>query len=87
MAIDFEIPGSQEGQEKVRQWVQTSVSSSGTVTDKASYKAVLDELQDQGPRRVCGCPRAQGARRDGARPLANALVQMELGGSYLGRSA
>jgi acyl-CoA dehydrogenase len=87
MAIDFEIPKeAQAVRERVRQWVKDEcIPAEERIKDKASYKAVLDELR--------GKARAQGLWLPfvptefggmGLGPLANALVQMELGASHLG---
>ncbi|ODT88429.1 acyl-CoA dehydrogenase family protein [Phenylobacterium sp. SCN 70-31] len=87
MAIDFEIPEeARKVREKVRQWVHDEcIPAQERVTDKASYKAVLDELRTKA--RAQGLwmpfvPKEHGGM--GLGPLANALVQMELGESYLG---
>ncbi|MDB5476526.1 MAG: acyl-CoA dehydrogenase [Phenylobacterium sp.] len=87
MAIDFEIPKEAQAiRERVRQWVKDEcIPAEERIKDKASYKAVLDELR--------GKARAQGLWLPfvptefggmGLGPLANALVQMELGASHLG---
>jgi acyl-CoA dehydrogenase len=87
MAIDFEIPKEAQAiRERVRQWVKDEcIPAEARIKDKASYKAVLDELR--------GKARAQGLWLPfvpvefggmGLGPLANALVQMELGASHLG---
>src|ERR1700743_2088848 len=86
MSIDFEIPPDAKAvRERVRQWVQDEcIPAEARVTDKDSYKTVLAELR--------GKARAQGLWLPfvptefggmGLGPLANALVQMELGDSYL----
>ncbi|WP_337188677.1 acyl-CoA dehydrogenase family protein [Phenylobacterium sp.] len=87
MAIDFEIPEeARKVREKVRQWVHDEcIPAQERVTDKASYKKVLDELRTKA--RAQGLwmpfvPKEHGGM--GLGPLANALVQMELGESYLG---
>ena len=87
MAIDFEIPeDARKIRERVRQWVKDEcIPAEGRIKDKASYKAVLDELR--GKARAEGLwlpfvPKEYGGM--GLGPLANALVQMELGQSHLG---
>ncbi|HEY3947504.1 acyl-CoA dehydrogenase family protein [Phenylobacterium sp.] len=87
MSIDFEIPADAKAvRERVRQWVQDEcIPAEAKVTDKKSYKAVLDELR--GKARAQGLwlpfvPKEYGGM--GLGPLANALVQMELGESHLG---
>jgi acyl-CoA dehydrogenase len=87
MAIDFDIPDDAKAvRERVRQWVQDEcVPAEARVTDEASYREVLAELR--GKARAQGLwlpfvPKEYGGM--GLGPLANALVQMELGESYLG---
>ena len=90
MAIDFEIPAEAKAiREKVRRFVQeTCVPAEAKLTDKASYKRVLADLRAKA--RAQGLwmpfvPKEHGGM--GLGPLANALVQMELGESYLGALA
>ena len=87
MSIDFEIPPEAKAvRERVRQWVQDECIPAETkITDKASYKSVLAELRAKA--RAQGLwlpfvPTEYGGM--GLGPLANALVQMELGQSHLG---
>jgi acyl-CoA dehydrogenase len=87
MAIDFEIPPEAKAvRERVRQWVQDECIPAETkITDKDSYKSVLGDLR--GKARAQGLwlpfiPEEYGGM--GLGPLANALVQMELGQSHLG---
>src|SRR5579862_803902 len=87
MSIDFEIPPEAKAvRERVRQWVKDEcIPAEARVVDKDSYKAVLAELR--GKARAQGLwlpfvPKEHGGM--GLGPLANALVQMELGESYLG---
>ncbi|HEX3363797.1 acyl-CoA dehydrogenase family protein [Phenylobacterium sp.] len=87
MSIDFEIPPDAKAvRERVRQWVHDECIPAETrVTDKDSYKTVLAELR--GKARAQGLwlpfvPKEHGGM--GLGPLANALVQMELGESHLG---
>jgi acyl-CoA dehydrogenase len=87
MSIDFEIPPEAKAvRERVRQWVQDEcVPAEKRVVDKDSYKKVLGELRTKA--RAQGLwlpfvPKEYGGM--GLGPLANALVQMELGQSHLG---
>ncbi|THD61840.1 acyl-CoA dehydrogenase family protein [Phenylobacterium sp.] len=87
MSIDFEIPPDAKAvRERVRQWVQDEcIPAEARVVDEASYKTVLGELR--GKARAQGLwlpfvPQEFGGM--GLGPLANALVQMELGESHLG---
>src|SRR5579872_3189290 len=85
--IDFEIPEEAKAMRaRVRQWVQDEcIPAEARITDQESYKAVLAELR--GKARAQGLwlpfvPQEYGGM--GLGPLANALVQMELGESHLG---
>jgi acyl-CoA dehydrogenase len=87
MSIDFEIPPeAQAVRERVRQWVQDEcIPAEKRLVDKESYKTVLAELRAKA--RAQGlwlpfAPKEYGGM--GLGPLANALVQMELGMSHLG---
>jgi acyl-CoA dehydrogenase len=87
MSIDFEIPEEAKAiRLKVRQWVHDEcIPAQERITDKDSYKAVIDELRKKA--RANGLwmpfvPKEYGGM--GLGPLANALVQMELGESYVG---
>ncbi len=87
MSIDFEIPPEAKAvRERVRQWVKDEcVPAEKKIVDEASYKSVLAELR--GKARAQGLwlpfvPKEYGGM--GLGPLANALVQMELGQSHLG---
>ncbi len=87
MSIDFEIPAEAKAiREKVRQWVHDEcIPAQEKIKDKASYKKVLDDLRKKA--RAQGLwmpfvPKEYGGM--GLGPLANALVQMELGESYVG---
>lgn len=87
MAIDFEIPEeAKQVRERVRQWVQDEcIPAEKRLVDKESYKQVLKELREKA--RAQGLwlpfvPKEYGGM--GLGPLANALVQMELGQSHLG---
>ena len=87
MSIDFEIPAEAKAiREKVRQWVHDEcIPAQEKIKDKDSYKKVIDELRTKA--RAQGLwmpfvPKEYGGM--GLGPLANALVQMELGESYVG---
>jgi acyl-CoA dehydrogenase len=87
MPIDFEIPAEAKAiREKVRRWVHdVCIPAEGRVSDRGSYTQVLEELR--GKARAQGfwmpfVPKEYGGM--GLGPLANALVQMELGESPLG---
>ncbi|MBV8683499.1 MAG: acyl-CoA dehydrogenase family protein [Caulobacteraceae bacterium] len=87
MAIDFDIPeDAKKIRERVRQWVHDEcIPAEKRVHDKDSYKSVLAELRTKA--RAQGLwmpfvPKEYGGM--GLGPLANALVQMELGESHLG---
>ena len=87
MAIDFEIPAEAKAiRERVRQWVSDAcIPAESRIKDKESYRELLAELR--GRARAEGLwlpfiPKEYGGM--GLGPLANALVQMELGRSHLG---
>jgi acyl-CoA dehydrogenase len=87
MAIDFDIPAEAKAvRERVRQWVHDEcIPAEKKLVDEASYKTVLAELRAKA--RAQGLwlpfiPKEYGGM--GLGPLANALVQMELGESHLG---
>lgn len=87
MAIDFEIPEeATKIRLKVRDWVQKEcIPAEARIKDEASYREVLAELRAKA--RAQGLwlpfvPKEYGGM--GLGPLANALVQMELGMSHLG---
>jgi acyl-CoA dehydrogenase len=87
MAIDFDIPAEAKAvRERVRQWVHDEcIPAEKKLVDEASYKTVLAELRTKA--RAQGLwlpfiPKEYGGM--GLGPLANALVQMELGESHLG---
>lgn len=87
MAIDFEVPEeAREVQERVRKWVHDEcIPAEKRVTDKESFETVLKELRTKARAQGLWCPfipKEYGGM--GLGPLANALVQMELGESYLG---
>ncbi|MCC6918612.1 MAG: acyl-CoA dehydrogenase family protein [Alphaproteobacteria bacterium] len=87
MAIDFDIPPEAKAiRERVRQWVHDECKpAEKKVTSKEAYKQVLADLRAKA--RAQGLwnpfvPKEYGGM--GLGPLANALVQMELGESFLG---
>ena len=87
MAIDFEIPAEAKVlRERVRQWVQDEcIPAEKRLLDGDDYKTVLGELRTKARGQGLWCPfipEEYGGM--GLGPLANALVQMELGQSYLG---
>ncbi len=87
MSIDFEIPEDAKAvRERVRQWVHDEcIPAEERLAAGADYKSLLSELRAKA--RAQGLwlpfiPVADGGM--GLGPLANALVQMELGESHLG---
>ena len=87
MAIDFEIPAEAKAvRERVRQWVHDEcVPAEKRLLDGGDYKSILAELRDKARAQGLWCPfipKEHGGM--GLGPLANALVQMELGESLLG---
>src|ERR1700722_3995779 len=87
MAIDFEIPPEAKAiRERVRQWVHDEcIPAEKKLIDGADYKTTLGELRKKARGQGLWCPfipKEYGGMELG--PLANALVQMELGESYLG---
>jgi acyl-CoA dehydrogenase len=87
MAIDFEVPEEAKAMRaRVRQWVHDEcIPAEKRLTDGGDYKTILNELRTKA--RAQGLwlpfiPVADGGM--GLGPLANALVQMELGESFLG---
>ena len=87
MAIDFEIPPEAKAiRERVRQWVHDEcIPAEKRLIDGADYKQTLAELRQKARSQGLWCPfipKEYGGMELG--PLANALVQMELGESYLG---
>ena len=87
MAIDFEIPAEAKAvREKIRRWVHDECRpAEQRLLDGEDYKSVLHELRVKARSRGLWCPfipLEHGGM--GLGPLANALVQMELGESYLG---
>src|ERR1700757_1209281 len=87
MAIDFEIPPEAKAiRERVRQWVHDEcIPAEKKLIDGADYKETLAELRKKARAQGLWCPfipKEYGGMALG--PLANALVQMELGESHLG---
>ncbi len=87
MSIDFEIPPEAKAvREKVRQWVHDEcIPAEKRLLAGEDYKTVLKELRTKARGQGLWCPfipKEYGGM--GLGPLANALVQMELGESYLG---
>lgn len=90
MAVDFEIPGEARAiRETVRKFVQDEcVPAEKELAAGRPYKDVLGELRAKARSQGLWCPfvpKEYGGM--GLGPLANALVQMELGESYLGALA
>ena len=87
MAIDFQIPDEAKAiRERVRQWVHDEcVPAEKRLLDGGEYKSILAELREKARTQGLWCPfipKEHGGM--GLGPLANALVQMELGESMLG---
>lgn len=89
MAIDFEIPPeAQEVRAKVRKFVQEECIPAEKQLEDRPYKEVLAELRTKARSQGLWCPFIPPEYGGmGLGPLANALVQMELGESYLGALA
>ena len=87
--IDFEIPAeAQEVRERVRVFVQQECIPAEKELERRPYKEVLGDLRTKARAQGMWCPfipKEHGGM--GLGPLANALVQMELGESYLGALA
>ncbi len=86
MAIDFEIPAEAKAiRERVRKWVHDECIPAEAELESRPYKEVLTELRTKARAQGLWCPfipKEWGGM--GLGPLANALVQMELGESHLG---
>lgn len=87
MSIDFEIPAEAKAvREQVRRWVQEECKpAEARLVSGEDYKTVLGELRAKARAQGLWCPfipKEHGGM--GLGPLANALVQMELGESHLG---
>ena len=87
MSIDFEVPPEAKAiRERVRQWVHDEcIPAEKRLIAGEDYKTLLGELRAKARAQGLWCPfipKEHGGM--GLGPLANALVQMELGESYLG---
>lgn len=84
--IDFEIPEETKAiREKVRKFVQDECIPAEKECTAENFESVLAELRTRARSQGLWCPfipEEHGGM--GLRPLANALVQMELGESFLG---
>lgn len=84
--IDFEIPEETQAiREKVRKFVQDECVPAEKECTADNFESVLAELRGKARSQGLWCPfipEEHGGM--GLRPLANALVQMELGESFLG---
>lgn len=89
MAIDFEIPADAKAvREKVRKFIQDEVIPAEQNLDQGSFKQILGDLRQKARGQDLWCPfipKEHGGM--GLGPLANALVQIECGESYLGALA
>lgn len=87
--IDFEIPQpAKQIREKTRQFVQDYCLPAEKEIDERNFDEVLGKLREEARSQGLWCPfipKEYGGM--GLRPLANALVQMELGESMLGALA
>lgn len=87
--IDFEIPAEAKAiREKVRTFVQNECIPAEAELEHREFEEVLAELREKARAQGLWCPfipKEHGGM--GLRPLANALVQMELGESHLGALA
>ncbi len=87
--IDFEIPPETKAiREKVRQFVQDECIPAEKELEQREYEDVLADLRKKARAQGLWCPfipEQYGGM--GLKPLANALVQMELGESMLGALA
>ena len=82
MAIDFDIPQeAKDVRARVRQWVHDEcIPAEKRLMDGGDYKTILNELRTKARAQGLWCPfipKEYGGM--GLGPLANALVQMELG--------
>ena len=87
MAIDFTIPeDAKEVRERVRLWVQNEcLPAEKEMAAGKAYKTVLKELRTKARKQGLWLPFFPVEHGGmGLGPLANALVQMELGHSHLG---
>jgi len=87
MAIDFEIPAEAKAmRERVRTWVEEECRPAEQAMENGTpFKETLDALRVKARAQGLWCPFIPTEFGGmGLGPLANALVQMELGESYLG---
>jgi acyl-CoA dehydrogenase len=87
MAIDFVIPAEAQAiRKEVRKWVEDEcIPAEARLVAGEDFKTVLNELRVKARAKGLWCPfipKEYGGM--GLGPLANALVQMELGRSHLG---
>src|SRR5580704_13608042 len=86
MSLDFEVPAEAKAiREKVRKWVHEECIPAEKELDSKPFDDVLAALRKKARARGLWCPfvpKEYGGM--GLGPLANALVQMELGESMLG---
>ena len=87
--IDFEIPEAARAvRNKVRKFVQEECHPADEICTADNFDEVLAGLREKARARGLWCPFVPVEHGGmGLRPLANALVQMELGESYLGALA
>ncbi len=88
MSIDFEVPAEAKAiREKVRQWVQDECIPGGEGTGLQAARRSAGKLREKARAQGLWCPfvpKEYGGM--GLGPLANALVQMELGESIARRA-
>ena len=84
--IDFEIPEETKAiREKVRQFVQNECIPAEEQCTAENFETTLAQLRDKARGQGLWCPFIPTEHGGmGLKPLANALVQMELGESFLG---
>ena len=87
--IDFEIPAETRSiRDKVRKFVQDECIPAEERCTADNFEEVRDELRGKARSQGLWCPFVPEEHGGmGLRPLANALVQMELGESFLGAQA
>jgi acyl-CoA dehydrogenase len=87
MSIDFEVPAEAKAvRERVRQWVHDEcIPAEKELIAGGDYKTILGKLRTKARAQGLWCPFIPVEHGGmGLGPLANALVQMELGESFLG---
>ncbi|MGL4543796.1 MAG: acyl-CoA dehydrogenase family protein, partial [Polymorphobacter sp.] len=87
MSIDFEVPAEAKAvRERVRQWVHDEcIPAEKELIAGGDYKTILNKLRTKARAQGLWCPFIPVEHGGmGLGPLANALVQMELGESFLG---